>query len=52
MPKPHWNQETAAFAHGLERGYRLRPQVAAEFAGWILEAAVRQRLQPELVAAW
>lgn len=50
-PKPHWNEETALFAGRLERGYGLRSQVAAEFAGWILEAAVRQRLQPELVAS-
>lgn len=50
-PKPHWGEETAAFAAKLVQGYGLRPQVAAEFAGWILEAAVRQRLQPELVAS-
>lgn len=50
-PKPHWGEETAVFAAKLVRGYGLRPQVAAEFAGWILEAAVRQRLQPELVAS-
>lgn len=49
--KPHWGEETAAFAARLVRGYGLRPQVAAEFAGWILEASVRQRLQPELVAS-
>ena len=50
-PKPHWGEETAAFASKLVRGYGLRPEVAAEFAGWIIEAAVRQRLQPELVAS-
>ena len=49
--KPHWAEEAGAFAQRLVRGYGLPSHVAEEFAGWILEASVRQRLQPELVAS-
>lgn len=49
--KSSWRQERAAFAARLKRGYGLASATAEEFAGWILEASARQRLQPELVAS-
>ena len=49
--KAHWDEERGAFAAKLVRGYRLRHEVADEFAGWILEASVRQGLAPELIAS-
>ena len=41
----------AAFAARLQRGFRLDEKTAAEFADWILEAATRQQLAPELIAS-
>ena len=49
--KMHWHEERGAFAQRLVRGYGLSPVAASEFAGWLLEAAVRQQLQPELLAS-
>ena len=49
--KPHWHEERGAFADRLVRGYGISAAVADEFAGWLLEAAVRQQLQPELLAS-
>ena len=49
--KAHWHQDRDAFAAQLVRGYGLAPAAAREFAGWLLEAAVRQHLQPELLAS-
>ena len=46
-----WEQERVDFAAKLVRGYRIDAAVANEFTGWILEASVRQRLEPELVAS-
>ena len=46
-----WEQERADFAARLVRGYRIDAEVAREFTDWILEASVRQRLAPELVAS-
>lgn len=48
--KPLWRDERGALAAKLTRGYGLSPGLAEEFAGWILEAAVRQRLAPDLLA--
>lgn len=48
---PHWDDERAAFAAKLARGYGLRRELADEFAGWILEASVRQGLAAELIAS-
>lgn len=49
--KVHWDEERAAFAAKLVRGYGLGADVADEFAGWILEAAARQGLETELIAS-
>ena len=46
-----WNVERDQFADKLHRGFGIRYETAAEFSGWILEAAIRQRLSPELVAS-
>ena len=49
--KPPRAHQHAAFASKLRRGYGLAENTADEFAGWILEASVRQRLAPELLAS-
>jgi len=46
-----WHEERSAFAARLVSGYDLAAPVAEEFAGWILEAATRQQLAPELLAS-
>lgn len=48
--KTHFEQ-AKDFSRKLVAGFGLRPGVALEFSDWILEAAARQRLQPELVAS-
>lgn len=45
------DQQAQEFASRLVAGFGLRPSVALEFADWILEAAERQHLQPDLVAS-
>ena len=49
--KPHWHEERDAFAGKLSRAYGVSAEVASEFAGWILEASVRQSLAPEIMAS-
>jgi hypothetical protein len=44
-------QKAEAFSQKLVAGFGLKEAVAKEFSGWILEAAARQHLQPELVAS-
>ena len=46
-----WDRERRAFAARLTRGYGIQDDDAVEFAGWILEASVRQELEPELLAS-
>lgn len=46
-----WDHERRTFANRLQRGYGLDDGAALEFAGWILEASVRQELSPELLAS-
>ena len=46
-----WDGERRAFAARLTRGYGIQDEDAVEFAGWILEASVRQELEPELLAS-
>ena len=46
-----WDAERRAFAARLQRGYGIEQDAAVEFAGWILEASVRQDLEPELLAS-
>jgi hypothetical protein len=43
--------EAELFAEKLVAGFGLKHLVAVEFADWILEAAARQQLEPELVAS-
>ncbi|MCY3811745.1 MAG: transglycosylase SLT domain-containing protein [Gammaproteobacteria bacterium] len=49
--EPVWDDERRAFAARLQRGYGIDHDDAVEFAGWILEASVRQDLEPELLAS-
>ena len=50
-PSVPWDEERAAFADRMARAFDIHPAVAEEFAEWILEAANRQELEPELVAS-
>ena len=50
-PSIPWEEERAAFADRMTRALDIHPAVAGEFAEWILEAAHRQELEPELVAS-
>ncbi len=45
-----WAAEVQAFANRLASAFGLSERRAAEFSGWILEAARRQQLSPELIA--
>ena len=49
--EPPWPHQRTAFAVKLQRGYGLNEKTAEEFAGWILEAGIRQHLAPELLAS-
>lgn len=49
--EPGWDAQRRAFAVRLQRGYGIDHDAAVEFAGWILEASVRQDLEPELLAS-
>lgn len=51
LPSMPWEERVAAFGRRLGAAFDLRPEAANEFAGWILEAADRQRLEPELIAS-
>lgn len=57
MALPEWNDrvqphqvEVEAFAARVVAGFGVRRSVALEFSPWILEAASRQELSPELLA--
>ena len=45
-----WNHEVESFAARVAHGFGLRKDIALEFSPWILEAASRQQLAPELLA--
>ena len=49
--RPTWPEQRDAFGARLAEGYALDDARATEFAGWILEAAFRQDLEPELLAS-
>lgn len=51
LPSVPWERRVAAFGGKLSQAFALAPDRAVEFAGWILEAADRQRLDPELIAS-
>ena len=51
LPSIPWDERVAAFGDKLGQAFQLEPGPASEFAGWILEAADRQRLEPELIAS-
>ena len=51
LPSIGWNERVAEFGGKLGQAFDLEPGRAIEFAGWILEAADRQRLEPELIAS-
>ncbi|MFW6094068.1 MAG: transglycosylase SLT domain-containing protein [Pseudomonadota bacterium] len=46
-----WESEVAAFGGKVSEAFGVRRTTAEEFAGWILEAAARQQLEPELLAS-
>ena len=46
-----WEQRQAAFGWRAHEALGIPLDRAVEFAGWILEAADRQRLAPELIAS-
>jgi hypothetical protein len=46
-----WEDEVGAFGHKVAEALGVRRSTAMEFAGWILEAAERQDLDPELMAS-
>ena len=50
-PSMTWETERALFAERLRQAFDVRGAVALEFSGWILEAAARQELPPELLAS-
>lgn len=45
-----WGEQVQTFANRLESAFGLSGHRAVEFSAWILEAAQRQRLSPELIA--
>ncbi len=45
-----WTHEVETFASRVATGFDLRQEVALEFSPWILEAALRQQISPELLA--
>lgn len=49
--RPTWPEVREAFGARLAEGYQLEDALAVKFAGWILEAAIRQDLEPELLAS-
>ncbi|MCP5179268.1 MAG: transglycosylase SLT domain-containing protein [Pseudomonadales bacterium] len=48
--KPAWREEAGEFSDRLRRAFKLRRAVADEYAIWILQAAERQGLDPDLLA--
>ena len=46
-----WEQRKTAFGWRVHEAFGIHLDRAQEFAGWILEAADRQRLAPELIAS-
>ena len=51
LPSIAWDARVAAFGEKLGKVFGVGPGRATEFAGWILEAADRQNLEPELIAS-
>lgn len=51
LPSVSWDDRVTAFAGKLGTAFNLKPGQANEFAGWILAAADRQQLDPELIAS-
>jgi soluble lytic murein transglycosylase-like protein len=49
--KSSWSDEVATFAGRLQKAFGVSRTVATEFSAWILEAAERQGLSPELLAS-
>lgn len=50
-PSVSWSARRAAFAKRKRLAWSIEEDVAEEFAGWILEAATRQLLPPDLLAS-
>lgn len=51
LPSQSWRERTAQFGQRLHEAFGVRHETAMEFASWILEAAERQHLAPELIAS-
>ena len=46
-----WQDEVEQFANKLSEAYNLNHKTATEFSPWLLEAAERQQVTPELLAS-
>tara|TARA_Y100001973_G_C5203728_1_gene339792 strand:- start:262 stop:936 length:675 start_codon:yes stop_codon:yes gene_type:complete len=42
---------TNQFSERLVKGFGVKPEVASEFSGWILEASERQKIHPDILAS-
>jgi hypothetical protein len=51
LPSEHWDNHVRDFGDKVSRAFGVRVQTANEFADWILEASVRQQLDPDLLAS-
>ena len=45
------NLDPESFSRKLTRAFGTKPSVAREFSDWVLEASMRHRLEPELIAS-
>jgi soluble lytic murein transglycosylase-like protein len=50
-PGEPWGETVDEFAHRVSQAFGVRRSEASEFASWILEAAERQGIDPELLAS-
>ncbi len=51
LPSDRWDSQVQVFGNKVSRAFGVRANTANEFADWILEASVRQRLDPALIAS-
>ena len=50
LPVPTWQQRVDQLGARIAAGFGISPVTASEFAPWLLEAAERHRLSPDLLA--
>ena len=51
ITKPTNKTLTNQFSERLSKGFGVKPEVASEFSGWILEASERQKIHPDILAS-